>query len=241
MLSTLCIAKKTDKQITGVSNGCCQYHPSSLASCCLRRELCAWTGTISHGRVKSRRKKCFQRRHRPRFSESKKHKGYSRQKSLCPTTRSHSEPLTATGGKDEKPEKKPDIFVPEQAPEHPRQIPPDELDDVSEHVPEGESKRPLSTLNYRRIKKHSRTMRRIISMTATTKTKICLYGNPIGSGDQFRSIRRCLPPNGCTIQLLLNKQRRKPDGYSFTLKDTDMLGAMVSGKSRKGREGIIPY
>ena len=32
----------------------------------------------------------------------------------------------------------------------------------------------LSTLNYRRIKKHSRTMRRIISMTATTKTKICL-------------------------------------------------------------------
>ncbi|TDO04833.1 hypothetical protein [Sunxiuqinia elliptica] len=58
-------------------------------------------------------------------------------------SRSHSQPLTATASENENRTENPDIFAPASVPEHPRQIPPDELDEVFGMVPEGETNEPL--------------------------------------------------------------------------------------------------
>lgn len=55
----------------------------------------------------------------------------------------HSRPQAAVESETEKVTEKADIFVPTNVPEHPRQIPPEDLDEVFGVAPEGEPNEPL--------------------------------------------------------------------------------------------------
>lgn len=55
----------------------------------------------------------------------------------------HSRPQAAVDVETEKVTEKADIFVPANVPEHPRQIPPEDLDEVFGVAPEGEPNEPL--------------------------------------------------------------------------------------------------
>ena len=168
----------------------------------------------------------------PGCSEPKKHKDIVGKSRFVLPPRSHSEPLAATGGKEEKPEKKPNIFVPEQAPEHPRQIPPDELDDVFGAVPEGESNDPLDIELPPDQETFPDNEADYFNDGDDENEDLPFTGNPSAQGisfDQLGDAYRQMVHNP-----IITEQQKEETGRVFLhLKDTDMLGAMVSGKPER--------
>lgn len=74
----------------------------------------------------------------------KRSKGDIVGKSRFVLTTGHSQPQAAVAAETETDTKKEDNFAPANVPEHPRQIAPDELDEVFGEVPEGETNEPLN-------------------------------------------------------------------------------------------------
>lgn len=88
----------------------------------------------------------------------------------------HSRPQAAVESETEKVTEKADIFVPTNVPEHPRQIPPEDLDEVFGVAPEGEPNEPLKstfrcTMNLSRM----RTRRSRIMTRMKTTPKSCPF------------------------------------------------------------------
>jgi hypothetical protein len=76
-------------------------------------------------------------------SEEKRHKADIMGKSHFVLQQGVSRPQAAKAVETESNEKKGDTFAPEEVPHYPRQIAPEELDEVFGNVPEGETNEPL--------------------------------------------------------------------------------------------------
>lgn len=83
------------------------------------------------------------RSHRDIPLQEKKCKGDVVGKSLFVLPRSHSLPEASTASDNEKVTENSDIFAASDVPGYPRQIPPEELDEVFGAVPKGETNEPL--------------------------------------------------------------------------------------------------
>ena len=145
-------------------------------------------------------------------------------------SRSHSQPLTATASENENRTEKQDIFAPENVPEHPRQIPPDELDEVFGMAPEGEANEPLdielppvqetfpeSDADYFNDEDDENE-----NEDLPIRGRQSAQGMNFDQlGDAYRHVVHNPP--------ITNEQREETGRVLLDLKGTDMLRAMVSG------------
>lgn len=138
--------------------------------------------------------------------------------------RSQPTPKAAMAGKNGKADEKADIFAPEKVPEHPRQIPPDKLDDVFGAPPPGESNDPME---------HSMPLYEDDYAAETDEDEDenggpqPIQGRPRATGDSFEKI-------GETYRALVHDNpltdgKRQEIGETLlSLKRTDMFEAIVS-------------
>lgn len=138
--------------------------------------------------------------------------------------RSQPAPKAATAGKNGKADEKADIFAPANVPRHPRQIPPEKLDEVFGAPPPGESNDPME---------HSMPLYEDDYAAETDEDEDenggpqPIQGRPRATGDSFEKI-------GETYRALvhdnpLTDEKRQEIGETLlSLKRTDMFEAIVS-------------
>jgi hypothetical protein len=166
-------------------------------------------------------------------SGSKKRKGdiVGKSRFVLPS-RSHSQPLTATASENENRTKNQDIFAPASVPEHPRQIPPDELDEVFGMAPEGEANEPLDI----EIPPDQVTFpdddADYFNDGDDENEDLPFRGKQSAQGfsfDQLGDAYRHVVHN----PIITDEQKEETGRVLLNLKGTDMLGAMVSGKPQR--------
>lgn len=143
-------------------------------------------------------------------------------------SRSHSQPLTATASGNEKRTENNDIFAPASVPEHPRQIPPDELDEVFGMAPEGEANEPLDIELPPDQETFPDDDADFFNDGDDENEDLPFRGKQSAQGldfDELGDAYRQVVHN----PTITNEQKEKTGRILLDLEETDMLRAMVSG------------
>ncbi len=141
--------------------------------------------------------------------------------------RRRSLPQAAVAAQTEKGIEKEDIFAPASVPEHPRQIPPEDLDEVFGDVPDGEHNEPLDI--YYPLYEESFPDTEADEPDDEDETEeLPLLGRSLAQGVSFEQMGEVYrhvvhdPP-------ITDEQKEETGRLLLGLKETDMFEAIVSG------------
>lgn len=141
--------------------------------------------------------------------------------------RRRSQPQAAIAEQTEKGIEKGDIFAPASVPEHPRQIPPEDLDEVFGDVPDGEQNEPLDI--YYPLYEESFPDTEAEEPDDEDETEeLPLPGSSLAQGVSFEQMGEVYrhvvhdPP-------ITDEQKEETGRLLLGLKETDMFEAIVSG------------
>lgn len=142
--------------------------------------------------------------------------------------RRHSLPQAAIGPENEQYSDKSDIFAPASVPERPRQIPPEELDEVFGDVPAGEQNAPLE-IDYPLYEEpFPDTEADYFDDVEDDTEELPLSGRSLAQGIRFEQMGEVYrhvvhdPP-------ITDYQKEETGRLLLGLKETDMFEAIVSG------------
>lgn len=136
-------------------------------------------------------------------------------------------PQAAVAAKTEKGIEKEPIFAPASAPEHPRQIPPEDLDEVFGEVPAGEQNEPLD-IYYPLYEESFPDTEAEESDDEDETEELPLLGRSLAQGVSFEQMGEVYrhvvhdPP-------ITDYQKEETGRLLLGLKETDMFEAIVSG------------
>lgn len=145
---------------------------------------------------------------------------------------SQSQPEAAVEPESEADTEKENTFAPASVPEHPRQIAPEELDDVFGAVPEGEKNEPLD-IDYPLQVKPFPEEEAEEDEDEDESEDLPVRGKPVAQGVSFEQMGeayRHVVHNPSTT----NDEKEETGRVLLNLKGTDMFEAIVSGKPGRG-------
>ena len=141
--------------------------------------------------------------------------------------RRRSLPQAAVAAQTEKGIEKEDIFAPASVPEHPRQIPPEDLDEVFGEVPTGEQNEPLD-IYYPLYEESFPDTEAEEPDDEDDTEELPLLGRSLAQGVSFEQMGEVYrhvvhdPP-------ITDEQKEETGRLLLGLKETDMFEAIVSG------------
>lgn len=151
--------------------------------------------------------------------------------------RRRSLPQAAVAAKTEKGIEKEPIFAPASAPEHPRQIPPEDLDEVFGEVPAGEQNEPLD-IYYPLYEESFPDTEAEESDDEDETEELPLLGALARARGQFRANGRSLPPRGARSTYYRLSEGRDGTSPSGLERDRHVRGDRfrLSRRERQGKE-----
>ena len=152
-------------------------------------------------------------------------------KSLFVLTQRHSLPQAAANEGNEKHIKNPDIFAPASVPEHPRQIPPEELDEVFGSVPEGEANEPLEIDFPLYVESFPDEQAEEPDFEDDTED-LPLVGRSLAQGVSFEQMGEAYR-HVVHNPTITDAQKEETGRVLLGLKETDMFEAIVSGQPER--------
>ena len=127
---------------------------------------------------------------------------------------------------------KENIFAPASVPEHPRQIAPEELDDVFGIVPEGETNEPLD-IDYPLVVKPFPEEEAEETEDEDESEELPIKGKPVDQGVSFEQ-RGEAYRHVVHNPTITDEQKEETGRVLLNLKGTDMFEAIVSGQPERG-------
>jgi len=143
-----------------------------------------------------------------------------------------SQPKAAVEIENESDTKKEDIFVPASVPEHPRQIAPEELDEVFGAVPEGETNEPLD-IDYPLQVKPFPEEEAEETEDEDESEDLPFRGKPVAQGVSFEQMGEAYR-HVVHHPTITDEQKEETGRILLNLKETDMFEAIVSGQPERG-------
>jgi len=128
--------------------------------------------------------------------------------------------------------KKENIFAPASVPEHPRQIVPEELDDVFGVVPEGETNEPLD-IDYPLQVKPFPEGEAEETEDEDESEDLPIKGKPVAQGVSFEQMGEAYR-HVVHNPTITDEQKEETGRVLLNLKGTDMFEAIVSGQPGRG-------
>lgn len=128
--------------------------------------------------------------------------------------------------------KKENIFAPASVPEHPRQIAPEELDDVFGAVPEGETNEPLD-IDYPLQVKPFPEEEAEETEDEDESEDLPIRGKPAAQGVSFEQMGEAYR-HVVHNPTITDEQKEETGRVLLNLKGTDMFEAIVSGQPGRG-------
>lgn len=128
--------------------------------------------------------------------------------------------------------KKENIFVPASVPEHPRQIAPEELDDVFGAVPKGETNEPLD-IDYPLQVKPFPEEEAEETEDEDESEDLPIKGKPVAQGVSFEQMGEAYR-HVVHNPIITDEQKEETGRVLLNLKGTDMFEAIVSGQPKRG-------
>jgi len=145
---------------------------------------------------------------------------------------SQSQPEAAVVPETELDTKKENIFAPASVPEHPRQIAPEELDDVFGAVPEGETNEPLD-IDYPLQVKPFPEEEAEEDEDEDENEDLPINGKPVARGVSFEQMGEAYR-HVVHNPTITEEQKEETGRVLLNLKGTDMFEAIVSGQPGRG-------
>lgn len=143
-----------------------------------------------------------------------------------------SQPEAAVTPETELDTKKENIFAPASVPEHPRQIAPEELDDVFGAVPEGETNEPLD-IDYPLQVKPFPEEEAEETEDEDENEDLPIKGKPVARGVSFEQMGEAYR-HVVHNPKITDEQKEETGRVLLNLKGTDMFEAIVSGQPGRG-------
>ncbi|MDD3063679.1 MAG: hypothetical protein PHX50_12785 [Massilibacteroides sp.] len=143
-----------------------------------------------------------------------------------------SQPEAAVTPETELDTKKENIFAPASVPEHPRQIAPEELDDVFGAVPEGETNEPLD-IDYPLQVKPFPEEEAEETEDEDESEDLPFKGKPVAQGVSFEQMGEAYR-HVVHNPTITDEQKEETGRVLLNLKGTDMFEAIVSGQPGGG-------
>lgn len=148
---------------------------------------------------------------------------------------SHLKPHTAIENQQEPTKENADIFVPESVPEHPRQIPPEDLDAVFGEAPEGESNDPLN-IDYDPMDDWSNED---IEDDEEDESEVFpIKGASLAQGVKFENIGEAYRHVVHNNPELTERQKEDTGRILVQMEGTDILKGIISGKPEREAAAI---
>lgn len=144
----------------------------------------------------------------------------------------HSQPEAAVTPETESDTKKENIFAPASVPEHPRQIAPEELDDVFGAVPEGETNEPLD-IDYPLPIKPFPEGEAEETEDEDESEDLPFRGKPVARGVSFEQMGEAYR-HVVHNPTITDDEKEETGRVLLNLKGTDMFEAIVSGQPGRG-------
>jgi hypothetical protein len=144
----------------------------------------------------------------------------------------HSRTEAAVVSENELDTKKENIFAPASVPEHPRQIAPEELDDVFGAVPEGETNEPLD-IDYPLQVKPFPEEEAEETEDGDESEDLPFRGKPVAQGVSFEQMGEAYR-HVVHNPTITDEQKEETGRVLLNLKETDMFEAIVSGQPGRG-------
>ena len=144
----------------------------------------------------------------------------------------HSQPEAAVTTETESDTEKENIFAPASVPEHPRQIAPEELDDVFGIVPEGETNEPLD-IDYPLVVKPFPEEEAEETEDEDESEDLPIKGKPVAQGVSFEQMGEAYR-HVVHNPTITDEQKEETGRVLLNLKGTDMFEAIVSGQPERG-------
>jgi hypothetical protein len=144
----------------------------------------------------------------------------------------HSRTEATVTSKNELDTKKENIFAPASVPEHPRQIVPEELDDVFGAVPEGETNEPLD-IDYPLQVKPFPEEEAEETEDEDESEDLPFRGKPVAQGVSFEQMGEAYR-HVVHNPTITDEQKEETGRVLLNLKGTDMFEAIVSGQPGRG-------
>jgi len=144
----------------------------------------------------------------------------------------HPQPEAAVVPETESDTKKENIFAPASVPEHPRQIAPEELDDVFGAVPEGETNEPLD-IDYPLQVKPFPEEEAEETEDEDESEDLPFKGKPVAQGVSFEQMGEAYR-HVVHNPIITDEQKEETGRVLLNLKGTDMFEAIVSGHPERG-------
>lgn len=143
----------------------------------------------------------------------------------------HSQPEATVTPETESDTEKENIFAPASVPEHPRQIAPEELDDVFGIVPEGETNEPLD-IDYPLVVKPFPEEAEETEDEDESED-LPIKGKPVAQGVSFEQMGEAYR-HVVHNPTITDEQKEETGRVLLNLKGTDMFEAIVSGQPERG-------
>lgn len=140
----------------------------------------------------------------------------------------HSQTEATVTTENESDTKKENIFAPASVPEHPRQIAPEELDDVFGAVPEGETNEPLD-IDYPLQVKPFPEEEAEETEDEDESEDLPFRGKPVAQGVSFEQMGEAYR-HVVHNPTITDEQKEETGRVLLNLKGTDMFEAIVSGQ-----------
>lgn len=144
----------------------------------------------------------------------------------------HSQTEATVTSENELDTKKENIFAPASVPEHPRQIAPEELDDVFGAVPEGETNEPLD-IDYPLQVKPFPEEEAEETEDEDESEDLPFRGKPVARGVSFEQMGEAYR-HVVHNPTITDEQKEETGRVLLNLKGTDMFEAIVSGQPGRG-------
>lgn len=144
----------------------------------------------------------------------------------------HSQPEATVAPETESDTEKENIFAPASVPEHPRQIAPEELDDVFGIVPEGETNEPLD-IDYPLPIKPFPEEEAEETEDEDESEDLPFRGRPVARGVSFEQMGEAYR-HVVHNPTITDEQKEETGRVLLNLKGTDMFEAIVSGQPERG-------
>ena len=129
---------------------------------------------------------------------------------------------------------KENIFAPASVPEHPRQIAPEELDEVFGAVPEGETNEPLD-INYPLVVKPFPEEEAEETEDEDESEDLPIRGKPVAQGVSFEEMGEAYR-HVVHNPTITDEQQEETGRVLLNLKGTDMFEYLVSGQPQQGNK-----
>ncbi|NLB54931.1 MAG: hypothetical protein GX811_04060 [Lentisphaerae bacterium] len=144
----------------------------------------------------------------------------------------HSQTEATVTSETELDTKKENIFAPASVPEHPRQIAPEELDEVFGAVPEGETNEPLD-IDYPLPIKPFPEEEAEETEDEDESEDLPFRGKPVARGVSFEQMGEAYR-HVVHNPTITDEQKEETGRVLLNLKGTDMFEAIVSGQPGRG-------